>query len=779
MAVAYSAWCALGGSAEALRVRMEYGATTTNTEVVVDFGLYLESSQCSAAQGPNAAYLINPEGVISLGSYQAAQFVNSNNCSNPSIMAGQLRAQRTYGAQSVALTAANTQAATAALGYVTQSYNDNWWWSITATITVPSLPYDNPPAPTNLAIAYNSDSQRTLTWSRPSTGASNPIHGIAVDRKYWRADGEHGWERVFTGDANSFVDTGGGANHAFQYRIFAYNFDGTTYKQSDYVTSGMIYTEPGQPGKPSVSRGSDGNITITWTNGPAQTAIVGTRIMSRLQGATGWQILTNITGTGTSYVWTGGALDEGYDFTVANRVNTGAVSNPANVYSTESPVASISPTVQPNPPAVTLNRQTVSASSDGSPYFATVTVTPNHPDGSAVSQVYIEVSLAGVVVATYDGTSLTRSVGQSGRASLGLTDPGVYQIRAYTKGLNPSASGWSTPVALTYAYSPTGAITSPTTSTYGKSRLKTTWSYNDQGGNAQLSALVKLYNFDSVVIEEKTISGQVYEATLNTILEDNTSYVLNVSVTSTVGLSTTIGAQILYADYAIPSPAAMTPSFDPATGAVGLTGYQPAPASGYEVDYVVCERKDGDTWRLVGVLDIPAGTSTDWPLYFLDRVPPLGEVTYRFTSFMLDAGSATIELTAAAEAKRLYLNWGDGFAGVVSEVGGEISYALARGKELVRFAGRAKPVEMASSERERVWTFKAYAAGTTGGDVFDPVGRWDELADATAPVCLRGVLGHRIFGSISDMAYSWQTGGLVEVSGKVTEVAWEEPEYAD
>jgi len=639
------------------------------------------------------------------------------------------------------------------------------------------------PEPTNLNILSYGTYEVTLSWVPvPYAPLSTvALQGQTLQRRV-TIDGEASeWLTIYsinTGTSISietFQNSDGVANSKFEYRIRSYYTArlGGSPIYSDWTYFDTAYFKPTQPSKPKVVRFANGDIQLNWSNGKAQTAISSTTIF-KYTGS--YESLDQI--AGASQEWLGQGIvsqDESCSFLVRNSIPTvGPNFYADSEFSAKSTIYSVR---QPAPPGIVLDTCAVSASDGGSPRTAVVTVNPYHADGSLVSEVYIEVSLNGVVVTSYDGTDLVHTIGQSGQAQLVLGEVGTYQIRAWTKGIHPNASLWSNPVALVYAYSPVCQLTYPSGENFGKSRFYMAWSYYDAGGSAQLSALAVLKSEDGIVLESQTIEGSAHQVPFATELQNGNNYICELTVTSAVGLKSAVVSQPLTVSYAIPLPAQMTGILDTSTGIITLSGLQPAPDTSFGVDYVVCERKYGETWKYVGRIDIPAGTSTEWTLAFTDWIPPIGNVVYRFTSVTLDAGSVSTEVTVEASGGRFYLNWGDGFGRMVQAPGGELAYTLARGKELVRFAGRREPVEMASGSRERAWTFKAVGTMGEGADVFSALSLWEEAADAAAPVCMRDPLGHRIFASISDMAFTKLPGGLVEISGKATEIAWQEPVY--
>jgi hypothetical protein len=112
-------------------------------------------------------------------------------------------------------------------------------------------------APTNALATYNSDNQIILTWTDNSTNET----GFVVER----SDDFGEWAQIATTSAEiiSYVDTGTSANHAYQYRLRAFNTNGYSPYSTD---NNYFYTSPAAPTMHVPVVDSTTAITWTWTN---------------------------------------------------------------------------------------------------------------------------------------------------------------------------------------------------------------------------------------------------------------------------------------------------------------------------------------------------------------------------------------------------------------------------------------------------------------------------------------------------------------------------------
>jgi len=118
-----------------------------------------------------------------------------------------------------------------------------------------------PTAPTGVGVSRSSDTSHTVRWTRNAT-TDRPYETLRVER--WdNVSGAWGNRATLSGTPTSWIDTGTAANRYYRYRIRAENAAGN----SAYAYSSYFYTTPAAPSNAAVSRHSDTQHNLSWTNG--------------------------------------------------------------------------------------------------------------------------------------------------------------------------------------------------------------------------------------------------------------------------------------------------------------------------------------------------------------------------------------------------------------------------------------------------------------------------------------------------------------------------------
>lgn len=175
-----------------------------------------------------------------------------------------------------------------------------------------------------------------------------------------------------------------------------------------------------------------------------------------------------------------------------------------------------------------------------------------------------------------------------------------------------------------------------------------------------------------------------------------------------------------------------------------------------------------DSWVLVAGDLAPSST-------VLDTIPPVNaRVTYRVTAETVDGALADSWPTPVeTPAAGIYLNGGPGFATALPLlVDPVLTDTTARDREVVYFAGRSLPLEIAGANVSRTFAVTAVLLedGTTPSrtDVRD-------FVLLSGPACLRDPDGTRAFVSIGDATVSGNgSGGARGLSWSFTEIDWQE-----
>jgi hypothetical protein len=143
--------------------------------------------------------------------------------------------------------------------YRIKAFNDVGYSDYSSTISVSTLALQIPAAPTDLNATSVSYSSASLNWD----DNSNNETGFEIERN---GPNDNNLKKTFTLDADitSFTDAELEVNSAYQYRIRAFNGDGS----SDFSSPVQIVTPylepPSSPTSLSSSEFTDTSITVTW-----------------------------------------------------------------------------------------------------------------------------------------------------------------------------------------------------------------------------------------------------------------------------------------------------------------------------------------------------------------------------------------------------------------------------------------------------------------------------------------------------------------------------------
>lgn len=303
------------------------------------------------------------------------------------------------------------------------------------SVTVPHRTWYSPRPPKSPSATRASDSQARVTWQTDYTGGDGayPWTGVHVER---RTDGG-AWVQVGSASwsVTNFTDNGLSAGHRYQWRVRSYNLSGT----SAYATTGYVYTTPLAPSSVTLTRAGGTTVSI---GAPA------------VAWATSYEVQTSLNGGAWAAAGTVASLPISVD--VGGGVVRARVR--AKVASLSGPwreSGSVQTVVAPSAPALT------SAPSGTYPVgtAAGLAWAANHPDGSPVTAVQVEL--------TVDGAATVYDL-PAGSASWAVPDsaisaPHSVSARVRTKGLANGWGAWSAMASWRVAYSPQVEITSPAT----------------------------------------------------------------------------------------------------------------------------------------------------------------------------------------------------------------------------------------------------------------------------------------------------------------------------
>ena len=576
----------------------------------------------------------------------------------------------------------------------------------TVSVTIPAISYDVPNPPTGASATYVDDSSTTLSWTNGTTTATKPRTATIIERQ---TDGG-AWTQVasVSASATGYTDNGTEQNHSYAWRVAAQNSVGL----STYSTTSTVYTTPAPPASVTLDKTSATTVQVDVTG--AAPYATGYDIEVTTDGGSTWS--TVATNTSLPYSDTVGAG------TVQYRVRSvrGALES---AWTLSASLVTVCP---PLAPTITASPANPTAYGNS----ATITWTPNHPDGSTQSAAQIKVTDPG-------GTSTTYSVTTATTYTLTPNSTGTWTAQVRTKGLDASYGEWSGTISWGVYNPPAVVITTPASdgATITAMPLSIAWTVTDGTGVSAQRVIVtdtssgqELYN--------KQLASNVTSLSLSSsdlTLENGGSYGIAVRVMGGSGLITTSNRTFGVSWTPPEVPILAIYEGDGQSATIEVT-YDNSGIATTSVD-VARQLPDGSLWTVAsGIAD---GAS------IIDPLPPLGvPVTYVATSSASSGATATTTFTEQFGGRDWVINFGNAAQEFMSfRVNPQAAYSLKQGGTMYHFAdggaGGGRPVWYGTTDRDE-----------SGSLRFDTIGK--EKADALRgyldryPVCwIRDPYGHR------------------------------------
>ena len=624
-----------------------------------------------------------------------------------------------------------------------------WTPTVTASVTIPARPVSRPAAPSGASVSRTSDTRHTVTWTRNAT-TSAPYTNLQLSR--WdNVSAAYSSIATLSGSATNYADTTTRADRRYRYAVRARDAAGN----SAYTYTGYISTTPAAPNAPVAKKSGTG--------------IAVSRPTSLSTVASHWEVWHAADGVwdsarlalvpaGTSS-WTHASPDP--TKTHVYRVKA-YVADPVTLTSAYSPSSA---TVQLEAPPAAPTRLSPAAAVDAS-YVIPLSWQHNPVDTTDQTAYEIEwrVGSSGVLTSTGKVAS-----GEAEHEVL----PGAWsngttiQWRVRTWGSHPDPGAWSTFATLPLSTAPVAGILEPDDgSTVEGSSAVVRWTYFQGEGSPYTGWELQVLRGAEVIFSRQSSTTTSYRTP--SILEDGVDYTIRVRVRSGAGIWSEWDSVAVAVDYAPPPTPTLAATFRAEGGYVTLTPTVAAAGPGeVEAASVAVYRAAQGGWVLIEDGLDSGDTVTD-------MIPPLGEaVQYRAVATSALPSTATsapvpVDTSGGDAGAWVYINHGPGFGQVVrvsSNVTG--SRGSSRAKVLHHFAGRPDPVEYATDARTKTFTVASslWEPCIVGED--DEASDWvdfDALADALAPVCLRGPHGLREFVSVDGVSES----GLYEPESRVT-----------
>ena len=529
--------------------------------------------------------------------------------------------------------------------------------SASVSVTIPSIAYSKPAAPSSCAASRVSDAQAKVTWANGSTSTTTPRSATLVERQ----TDEGAWSQVASVGASvtSYTDNSVSPNHRYAYRVRAQGAGGT----SDYSTSGYVYTTPAAPASVSVAvvTGTTCSVGVDGSNAP---------------WAEEWEVQSQLNGGDWVAVGTYATFPQTVDLGGGTvKVRARAVRGDlASEYVESAAITTITPPLAP----------TVSLSPSGvAPTGSVVGVSwvPNHPDNSAQTQAQVEYTVG-------DGSPVTADVTGAGTAyqlpETATASATTISVRVRTHGADEDWGAWSQPVTLAVAVPPSAHFTSPASdgATVDALPLVVEWEATDATGVA--SQTLTLHDADGRALHTAQLGGDARSYSLSAAtyrLDNQTSYSLALLVRG--GSTLTVTATRDFAtDFTPPADPVVTVELDEETLAQSITveyGDEEGAPPTVTVD-VVRRTDDGSTWLVQG--DVGDGETV------VDPLPPLVTVYWYDVTATAESGAqATVTVEAQVVAEVGAFNFGAA-AGecVIARLNPDWRHDVARSGTLYHFA---------------------------------------------------------------------------------------------
>lgn len=323
--------------------------------------------------------------------------------------------------------------------------------------------YTAPTAPSAAKATYNSDTKATVSWTNNSA-VPRDYTKLFVER---RVDGG-AWSQVasLSASSTSYADTSLSSNHAYEWRVRAYNPAG----YSSYAATGAVYTTPAAPTSVSVAR-TDSNGVAVAVASPTNSG--GVREVQRSADQESWE--TVYSDAASSFTDSPGGGTFWYRARNSRTFTDGSGTSwtLASAWANSEAVVTICPPAAPTP-------RSPASSSVVSTEVSEVAFswTHNPIDGSAQTAAEVAISTDG---GTTWGETVTATTSQSAAHEMGWAANATVTWRVRTRGAHADWSDWSALSSFAVASPPSVSITSPS-SDVGGYPVEVAFSYGDDSG---------------------------------------------------------------------------------------------------------------------------------------------------------------------------------------------------------------------------------------------------------------------------------------------------------
>lgn len=546
-------------------------------------------------------------------------------------------------------------------------------------VTIPAIPTEKPNAPSSCSASRASDSSASVTWENGSTDTTHPRTATLVERD---VDGG-GFAQIASAasTASNYTDNGIEPNHRYQYRVRAQNSAG----YSAYATSGYIYTTPAAPSSVALDKTAATTVQVdAAADAPYAT---GYDVERTYDGGSTWESVAENTALPITDSVGGG--------TVQYRVRS-VRGSLASAWTLSPSLVTITPPLAP-----TITAAPANPSASGS--AATVSWTPNHPDGTAQES-------AQVLVTSPSGASTTYTVTTATIYTFTPNATGTWTAQVRTKGLDASYGAWSDAVSWGVYNPPSVTITSPASdgATVTALPMSVAWTVADATGVSAQRIIVTDLAGNEVYNSTVQPSARSVSLTASDIsLVNGDGYAIRLRVMGGSGL---VSEQLRTFEVAWTPPAVPVLSISEGEGgsaSIQVFYGEGTPAT-VSVD-LMRVNADGTTWLMAsGMAD---GDTA------VDPLPPLGvQVEYRAVATAQSGATSAASYSQTFGGTDWVLNFGNAAQESVElKYNPDMSWSLTTGGESYHFAdggaGGGLPVWYPTTDVDESGTWKFDTVG--------------------------------------------------------------------
>ena len=616
----------------------------------------------------------------------------------------------------------------------------------------------SPAAPTVVSTVRTNDNSFTLNWTNNPNGEVAPYDGVTVQRK----DNLAGtWDTIGSlgATATSLTDNSTIVNRSYQWRVIANNAAGW----STWAYFDTYQTRPAKPIEVKAKAAPGGALRVTWINEVSYDSYT-TTLRYFKDGVLVDDTIVLAAGV-SSYLLSGVDLAASYVLGVKTVSTVG--------YASESPWVdgdSVAAATVPNAPAnLTPSGKVVDLNFD-----QTLTWTHNPSlDESDQTAFELEHSIDGGT--TWVTTGQIASEVSSWVLPAGtLTNGAAVTWRVRSWGVHATASAYSASAAFSTSTTPTVTINEPSGGVLSTSRLDVVWSYNDTEALPQVSWEVELYSSTNALLEAMTGDGETSAVTLATVVTNGEPYILRLRAKDGDGLQSAWVEKDLIADFVPPAVPSLSADYSQDAGVTVLTllptaddgGVTNLPSIGVDIQRRFQDLATGIFGEWETLVDMASPDAT-----LIDTTSPIADDgEYRAIAYSnAPSALASDSVPPSGQDDRwVYVSGGPNFRQVARLMGNiALRSTTSRERSLYHFAGRKEPVMFAGSARTRIID----VAGLLDGESSSPA-EWEDMIAANEVLLFRDPLGHRIYGSIPQIAVDNLGNEMYAISFTVTEVSF-------